>query len=91
MFIDSLECSKHCSRHRVLGSEQNKVSALREFTFYQGTQIISKYKMHLWGLLLWLSGLRTQLVSMRMQVRPLASLSGLRIWHYHELWARLQV
>ena len=29
---------------------------------------------------LWLSGLRTQLVSMRMRVRSLASLSGLRIW-----------
>ena len=34
---------------------------------------------------LWLSRLRTQLVSMRMQVRSLASLSGLRIQHCHEL------
>ena len=27
---------------------------------------------------------------MRMQVRSLALLSGLGIWHYHELWCRLQ-
>ena len=26
---------------------------------------------------------------MRMRVQSLASLSGLRIWHYHELWCRL--
>ena len=36
--------------------------------------------------LLWLSGLRTWPESMRMQVRPLVLLSGLRIWCYHELW-----
>ena len=36
------------------------------------------------------SGYRTQLVSMRMPVRSLASLSGLRIWRCHELWRRLQ-
>ena len=29
-------------------------------------------------------------VSMRMQVRSLASLSGLRIWGCRDLWARLQ-
>ena len=29
---------------------------------------------------MWLSGLRTQLVPLRMQVQSLASLSGLRIW-----------
>ena len=27
---------------------------------------------------------------MRMQVRSLASFCGLRIWHCHELWCRLQ-
>ena len=44
-----------------------------------------------WGKFLsWLSGLRTRLVSMRMQVRSLASLSGLRIWRCHDLWCRLQ-
>ena len=37
---------------------------------------------------LWLSGLRTGPVSMRMRVRSLASLSGLRIWRCHELWCR---
>ena len=30
------------------------------------------------------------LVSMRMQVRSLACLRGLRIWHCCELWCRLQ-
>ena len=40
----------------------------------------------LWEFLLWLSRLQTQLVSMRMW----ASLSGLRIWHCHKLWSRLQ-
>ena len=33
---------------------------------------------------------QTQLVSMRMQVQSLASLSGSRIWHCHELWCRSQ-
>ena len=33
---------------------------------------------------------RTRLASMRMQVLSLASLSGLRIQHFHELWCRLQ-
>ena len=28
---------------------------------------------------------------MRMLVQSLASLSGLRIWHCHELWCRLQM
>ena len=34
---------------------------------------------------------RTQLVSMRTQVRSLASLSGLRMWHRRELWCRSQM
>ena len=37
------------------------------------------------------SEVTTWLVSMRIQVRPLASLSGLRIWHCHELWYRSQM
>ena len=37
---------------------------------------------------LWLNWLRTQLVSMRMWVRSLASLSGLRIQLRHKLWGR---
>ena len=40
--------------------------------------------------LLWLSGLQTWLVSMRIQVQSLASLR-LRICHCHELWHRLQM
>ena len=36
-------------------------------------------------------GKQTQLVSMRMQVRSLASLSGLGIRHFHELWCRSQM
>ena len=38
----------------------------------------------------WLSGLRTQLVPLRMQVQSLASLGGLRIQHCPNLWHRLQ-
>ena len=34
---------------------------------------------------LWLSGLTTRLVSLRLQVQPLAPISGLRIWCCHEL------
>ena len=40
--------------------------------------------------LLWLSGKRTWLASMRMQVWSLVLLSGLRIQHCYELWCRLQ-
>ena len=36
------------------------------------------------------SRLRTQLVSMRMWVWSLTSISGLRIWCCHELWCRSQ-
>ena len=32
-----------------------------------------------------------QLGTMRLWVQPLASLSGLRIWHHCELWCRLQM
>ena len=35
---------------------------------------------------LWLSGLRTDMVSVRMWVQALATLSGLRIWCCHKLW-----
>ena len=34
--------------------------------------------------------IQIQLVSMRTQVPSLASLSGLRIWHWRELWCRFQ-
>ena len=39
---------------------------------------------------LWLSGLRTHIVSLRMGVPSLASLSRLRIQHCHKLQSRLQ-
>ena len=41
--------------------------------------------------LLWLIRLRTQLVSVRVQVQSLASLNGLRIWHCHKLQRRSQM
>ena len=44
-----------------------------------------------WEFPLRFSGLQTQLVSMRMQIRPLVSLSGLRIWCCRELWYKLQM
>ena len=40
---------------------------------------------------LWLSGLRTQLVPMRMHVLSLASFSGLGTRHCLELWCRSQM
>ena len=39
---------------------------------------------------MWLSGLRTRLVSIRTLVQSLAFLSGLRIWHCRDLQCRLQ-
>ena len=41
--------------------------------------------------LLWLSRLRTQLVSMRIRIPSLASLRGLRIQCCHKLQHRLQM
>ena len=41
--------------------------------------------------LLWLNGLRTQLVSMKIHVQSLDSLIGLRIQHSCKLWHRLQM
>jgi len=40
--------------------------------------------------LLWLRMLRTRLESVQMWVWSQASLSGLRIWHWHKMWCRLQ-
>ena len=40
---------------------------------------------------LWLSGNKSDLVSMRAQVRSQASLSGLRIQPCHDLWCRFQM
>ena len=45
--MEPLVYSKHCSRQRALGSEQNKLCALKEFIFYQSTQTISQCKMPL--------------------------------------------
>ena len=47
-------------------------------------------KSRMGELLLWLSGLQTRLVSMRMWVWFLALFSGLRIQHCQELWCRSQ-
>ena len=41
------------------------------------------------GFLMQLNRLQTQLGSMRMQVRSLAALSGLRIWRCHQLWGNV--
>lgn len=43
--MEPLVYSRHCSRHKVLGSEQNKICALKEFIFYQSTQTTSQRKM----------------------------------------------
>ena len=53
-----------------------------------GIKCFIKLRIIYWEFPLWLSRLRTCL---RMWVWPLASLSGLRIWHCHELWSRSQM
>ena len=40
---------------------------------------------------MWLSRLKIQLVSMKLQVRSLVLLSGLRIWRCHKLWCSSQM
>ena len=57
-------------------------------SFYQKKKQKNKPKL---GVPVWLSGLRTPLVSMRMRVQSLASISVLRIWHCQKLWHRLKM
>ena len=47
-------------------------------------------KINMWDFPSWLSGNKSDLVSMRMHVQSLASFSGLRIQHCRELCCRLQ-
>ena len=65
-----IKCSKEC-----LESEINHKFCTSYWNIEMGMQ----------EFLLWLSRLRTQLVSVRMRVWSLASLSGLRIWCCYEL------
>ena len=53
-------------------------------------EIIQILKVVLLEFPLWLSRLQTWLVSTRMRIWSLASLSGLRVQHFCELWRRLQ-
>ena len=55
------------------------------------TRETKRSKKYLLEFPLWLSGLRTWLVSMRMQIRSLASLSGLRIWPCCKVQPRSQM
>ena len=48
-------------------------------THFLRQELCRKYPV--WEFPLWLTGLRTRLVSMKMWVQSLALLSGLRIWH----------
>ena len=57
---------------------------------YEHNVQVTHIKFHHGEFPLWFRGFWTQLVSMRMRVRSLALLSGLRIWHCHELWCKLQ-
>ena len=54
--------------------------------WFQMEESVLKKNQQAGEFLLWLSGLRTRLVSKRMWF--LAFLSGLRIWHCRELWCR---
>ena len=61
---------------------------LRGQDFYKKKGHLRKYFLEF---LLWLSGLRTALVSMRMSVRSLALLSGLSIFCCHKSWLQMQL
>ena len=69
----------------------------RKCTIFRISEIQFKLPQYFWELSLWLSRLRTQLVSMRIQVRSLALLSGIRIWHCcrvrhrSQMWLHLQL
>ena len=71
---------------------EGPISIDRSFneTFIEYLLWISYWKWKYGEFLLGLSGLQTQLVSMRMQVGSLASLSGLRIQHCRDLRCRSQ-
>ena len=59
---------------------------LRSFRFFfVPWGILLSIKLQYYEFLAWLSGLWTQLVSVRLWVQTLALLSGLSIWHCHEL------
>ena len=53
------------------------------------SSIISSFKNALWGVPIVAQQKRIWPISMRIQVRPLALLSELRLWHFCELWYRL--
>ena len=84
--IKATKCLSHFpSRKPPLLSSRWLVLPLLEYL-----NVISKKKTKL-EFPLWLSRLRTWLVSMRMWVPSLASFSGLRIWYCHKLWCRSQM
>ena len=66
-----------------LGSKELTVHGTRDAEALQ-------YFKKTWEFLLWLSGLSTRLVFLRMWVRSLGSLGGLRIQPCCELWCRSQ-
>ena len=65
--------------------ESIMVSALKVYS------VLISIPKFLWEFPLWLSRLRTQLVTTKMRVQSLALLRSLRIQHCHELWYRSQM
>ena len=57
------------------------------FSFYEGSDLDNQIE---WAGVLTAAQPVKRLVSMRMWVQSLVSLSGLRIWRYSELWYRLK-
>ena len=76
---------KSISHSRGLCAQTATINSLTSF------RLIAILKNYLLEFLLWLSGLRTQLVSTRMQVSSPASLSGLRIPHLLQAVCRSQM
>ena len=84
---DIQEANEHVNLH--LGEEVRAEDRdLRHIDLFKATWMDSTT---LEEFLLWLTRLRTQLISLRMQIQSLALLSGLRIQHSCELWYRLQM
>ena len=84
------ECQRGCGEKRTLLHswwECKLVQPLRKTVW----RFLRKLKIEILEFLPWLSYQQTRLASMKTRVQSLGSLSGLRIWHCHELWCRLQM
>ena len=94
-YIRSLDCRNLCL-FIVRLTTQSHFFSQKINTFYFGEKLYCKNLNNLHhknvdtGVPIVVQWKRIQLGTMRLRVQFLASLSGLRTWHCHELWCRLQ-